>query len=112
MVCLQLMTVQFENQKNELEKTLVAKKEKKKESMTLRLKEKEQRMTSSMVTKQSEQMLDLLAKKKEDLRKELEKELEEQVQYKKPGHNHNWPDVTLRNKYTAKKENECYLYLK
>lgn len=73
-----MMTIQFENKKKELEQNLTVKKEKKKESMTLRLKQKEQSMTSHLVTKQSEQMLDLLAKKKEELRKDLEKELEAQ----------------------------------
>ncbi|KAH3848756.1 hypothetical protein DPMN_091136, partial [Dreissena polymorpha] len=73
-----MMTVQFEHQKKELEKSLRVKTDKKKETMTMRLKQKEQNLTSHMVTKQSEQMLDLLAKKKEDLRKELEQELEAQ----------------------------------
>ncbi|KAL4236037.1 hypothetical protein ACF0H5_004423 [Mactra antiquata] len=73
-----MMTVQFENQKKELEKSIKVKGDRRKESMTLRLKQKEQSMTSSMVTKQSEQMLDLLAEKKEELRKDLEKELEAQ----------------------------------
>ena len=75
----QTMTVQFENQKKNLEKTLKVKKEKMKESATLRLKEKGQKMTSALVQKHSEQMLDLLAAKKEELRKDLEKELEAQV---------------------------------
>jgi len=74
-----MMTMQFENQKRELQKSLHLKKEKKKETMTLRIKQKEQSMTSHMVAKQSEQMLELLAQKKEDLRKELEQELEAQV---------------------------------
>lgn len=69
------MTIQFESQKRELEKSLRHKKEKKKESMTLRLKEKEQKKTASLVIKQSEQMLELLAAKKEELKKDLEKEL-------------------------------------
>ena len=73
------MTVQFENEKKELEKSIAVKREKKKESMTLRLKEKEQQMTSHLVQKQSQQMLDLLAKKKEELKRDLERELEAQV---------------------------------
>ncbi|WAR24738.1 HIL-like protein [Mya arenaria] len=73
-----MMTVQFESQKRELEKSLRVKKDKKKETMTIRMKQKQQSLTSHMVTKQSEQMLDLLAQKKQDLRKELEKELEAQ----------------------------------
>lgn len=73
-----IMTMQFENQKKELEKSIVIKREKKKESMTLRLKEREQKMTSDLVQKQSQQMLDLLAAKKEELKRDLEKELEAQ----------------------------------
>ena len=75
----QIMTMQFENQKKELEKSIVIKREKKKESMTMRLKEREQKMTSDLVQKQSQQMLDLLAAKKEELKRDLEKELEAQV---------------------------------
>lgn len=71
--------MQFESQKRELEQTITVKREKKKESMTLRLKEKEQQMTSNLVQKQSQQMLELLAVKKEELKRDLERELEAQV---------------------------------
>ena len=77
--------MQFENQKKELEKSIVIKREKKKESMTLRLKEREQKMTSDLVQKQSQQMLDLLAAKKEELKRDLEKELEAQVMRRSRG---------------------------
>ena len=69
----------FESQKKQLEQTMTMKREKKKESMTLRIKEKEQAMTSNLVQKQSHQMLELLAAKKEELKRDLERELEAQV---------------------------------
>jgi hypothetical protein len=43
--------------------------------MTLRVREKEQRKMATLVAKQSQQMLELLAAKQEELKQEVVKEL-------------------------------------
>jgi hypothetical protein len=73
------MTVQFENEKKDLEAKMTLKKQKITKTATLRLREKEQRATSDMVKKQSMEMLSLLAAKQEELKRELQKTLEHQV---------------------------------
>lgn len=70
------MTVQFENEKQTLEKTMTLKREKITKTATLRLREREQRATAEMVKKQSVEMLTLLAAKQEELKMELQKTLE------------------------------------
>ncbi|XP_067679021.1 hillarin-like [Haliotis asinina] len=74
-----LMTIQFENEKNVLQKTMSMKREKKKKTMTLRLREKEQSTTSDLVKRQSVQMLSLLAAKQEEMKKELAVELQKEL---------------------------------
>ncbi|KAL8576564.1 hypothetical protein ACOMHN_003122 [Nucella lapillus] len=79
-----MMTVQFENEKKDLENKMTLKRKKVAQTATLRLREKEQRATSEMVKKQSQQMLDLLAAKQEEIKKELNLTLQsEQEEIKK-----------------------------
>lgn len=70
------MTVQYENQKKDLANWMATMRDKKKQTMTLRLREKEQMRTATMVKKQSEQMLHLIAQKQQELKRELETELQ------------------------------------
>ncbi|KAL3870107.1 hypothetical protein ACJMK2_042720, partial [Sinanodonta woodiana] len=74
----QQLTIHFENKKKDLEQSLKMKKIKKEMYATLKLKQKEQEATANLVEKQSQQMLELLAAKKQELKKELEKELQTQ----------------------------------
>lgn len=69
------MTIHFENQKKELGNIIEKKKAQKKANMTLRIREKEQRKMATLVAKQSQQMLELLAAKQEELKQEVVKEL-------------------------------------
>ena len=73
------MTVQFENEKKDLETKMTLKKKKITQTATLRLREKEQRATSDMVKKQSMEMLSLLAAKQEEIKMELQKTLEQEL---------------------------------
>ena len=75
-----MMTIQFENEKKDLEQTMTLKRERKKKSMTVRLRQKEQTATSELVTKQSREMLRLLAIKQEELKRDIERELEKEQQ--------------------------------
>ena len=69
------MTIQFENEKKDLEATMRSKKETKKKTMTLRLRQKEQQQTAELVRKQSQVMLEMLAKEQQELKAELAREI-------------------------------------
>lgn len=71
------MTLQYESQKKDLEKTMATKRERKKQTMTLHLRQIEQQKTATMVQRQSVQMLQLVSEKRDELRVELKKELQE-----------------------------------
>lgn len=69
------MTVNFEQQKQALGSLIEKKTAQKKEYMTLRIREKEQRKMATLVAKQSQQMLQLLADKQEEIKQEMAHEL-------------------------------------
>lgn len=69
------MTIHFEKQKQELGSMIEKKAAQKKEYMTLRIREKEQRKMATLVAKQSQQMLQLLADKQEEIKQEMAQEL-------------------------------------
>lgn len=69
------MTIQFENQKKDLAKTMTLKRERKKQNLTIRLREIAQERTSTMVKRQSAQMLKLFSEMKNELCTELRHEL-------------------------------------
>ncbi|KAL5021542.1 hypothetical protein ScPMuIL_000697 [Solemya velum] len=74
-----IMTVQYEKQKQDLEKNMTLKRLRTKDHLSMRIREKEQEMTSTMVQRQSKQMLELIAAKQDEIKKELTKELEAKV---------------------------------
>ncbi|XP_076462508.1 hillarin-like [Babylonia areolata] len=71
-----IMTMQFESEKKDLEQKMTQKRRKITQTATLRLREKEQRATSDLVTRQSQQMLNMLAAKHQEIRQELEQTLQ------------------------------------
>jgi len=68
-------TEHLEEAKAELRKTMTVKMQKKKEATTLRLTLKAQKETATLVQRHSEQMLDLLKSKQDELAQELEEEI-------------------------------------
>jgi len=68
-------TEHYEEAKAELKKSMTIKMQKKKEAATLRLQHEAQQKTSSLVKKHSEEMLQLLQSKQDELAKELEEEI-------------------------------------
>ena len=97
------MTLQFESQKKDLEKSMTLKRERKKQSMTLRLREIEQQRTSTMVQRQSVQMLKLVSEMRDELRVELKKELLQEKQ--KGDDDESYSDVSITN-------SDFFIYLK
>lgn len=89
------MTLQFESQKKDLEKSMTLKRERKKKSMTLRLREIEQQKTSTMVQRQSAQMLKLVSEMRDELRVELKKELIQEKQMEEE--EDSYSDVSITN---------------
>jgi len=68
-------TDHYEEEKEELKKTMTVKLQKKKEALSMRLQSEAQQKTATLVKKHSQQMLELLQSKQEELKKELEDEL-------------------------------------
>ncbi|CAH1773301.1 unnamed protein product [Owenia fusiformis] len=68
----------YEREKDELQKNMTIKRQKKKQNMTLKLIAQEQEQTSDLVKKHSAQMLELIQQKKIELQRELEQELMKQ----------------------------------
>ena len=72
---LQSMSMKFEEEKEEIKRNMTVKLKQKQEALTLRLQKQEQEKTASLVQKHSEQMLQLMSAKREEIRTELEHEM-------------------------------------
>ncbi|XP_013409108.1 hillarin isoform X2 [Lingula anatina] len=70
------LTMQFEQQKKELENSMTAKRDNKKKYMTLKLVQKEQQLAGDLVAKHSQEMLELIAIKQKEIKQELQQEIE------------------------------------
>jgi hypothetical protein len=72
-------TEHYEEAKEELKKTMTVKMQKKKDALSLRLQSEAQLKTATLVKKHSQQMLELLHSKQDELKKELEDEIKASV---------------------------------
>ena len=72
---LQANSLNFAQKKKHLKENLTVKSRQKEEASTLRLRKKEQHDTAVMVQKHSEQMLNLLKEKQQEIRQEIVDEM-------------------------------------